>query len=389
MADENKKDEYDSRIKKHRLRIRVIIILLFIVAVVIAVVSVVKKTKSQYGSYEVLNTQVRDDSGYAEFVRFGRSYVKYGRDGAACWDFEGQSKWNYAYQLNQPCVDICGGYMVIAGTNDNKAYLFNNEGYVTDISTGLPIMQINVSSQGLIVAMTDDADSTHISMFDKDGNKIFDIKSAIENDGVPVSMSVSDDGEKLVASFTAVEGQQLKTSVVFYNFGTVGQSENERVVGGYDTYGQQIVSKVEFINSTTAVAFGQKMLSFYQVKEYPKLLADVSLDYEIKKIFYSDSYVGLVYMDDSNRNMIDVFNTSGEKTVTLEVPDGYVNYAFASSAVMMYGEESCRLVDFSGKEIFGYTFEDRITALIPASGNDRYVYITPGKIMVIKLKYGG
>lgn len=389
MADENRNNQYDSRIRKHKNRIRLIIILLCVVAAVVAVISIVKNARSKYGSYTVLNTQVREDSGFAEFIKFGSGYVKYGRDGAVCWDFEGNVKWNYAYQLNQPCVDVCDGYMVIAGVNDNKAYLFNNDGYVADISTGLPVMQINVSSQGLIVAMTDDADATHINMFDKEGNKIFDIKSTMEGDGIPVSMSVSDDGEKLVASYAEMDGQQLKSSVVFYNFGEVGQSENERIVGGYDTYGQQIVSKVEFINNDTAVAFGQQTMSFFKVKEYPKHLADVSVDYEIKKILYSDSCVGLVYADESNENKIDIFSASGEKTSTFQMPDEYSDCVFASSAVMMYGDDSCRLVDFNGKEIFKYTFDDSITELIPASGNDRYIYITPGRIMMIELKYGG
>lgn len=389
MTDENRKDQYDSRIKKHKGRVRLIIILICLVLVAAAAISIVKKTKSSYGSFKILSTLVREDSGFAEIVRFGNSYVKYGRDGAACWDLDGNSRWNYAYQLNQPCIDICGEYMVIAGVDDNKVYLFDGDGYVADISTGLSIMQVNVSSQGLIVAMVDDSDATHINMYDKDGSKIFDVKATMEGEGAPVSIAVSDDGEKLVVSFTAVEGQQLKTSVVFYNFGVVGQSQNERIVGGFDIYGGQIVSKVEFINTDTAVAFGQQTISFYNIKEYPKHLADVSIDYEIKKILYSSDNVGLLYTDENNRNRIDIFNASGEKIQTVDVPDGYTNYAFSDSALMMYNDESCRLVDFRGKEIFKYTFDDGITELIPVSGNNRYIYITPGKIMTIELKYGG
>ena len=86
-------------------------------------------------------------------------------------------------------------------------------------------------------------------MYNQDGSKIYNIKTTVEGDGVPVSMSVSDDGSKLVVAYTAVKGQELATSVVFYNFDEVGQNEVERIVGGYDTYGNQLVSKVEFINS--------------------------------------------------------------------------------------------------------------------------------------------
>ena len=388
MAEENKNEKYDRRIEKHRSRVKRIIIIAGVTAVIAVVVGVIWKIRSRFGSFSIVSTQIREESGYTEYMVFGDGFVRYGRDGAVFCGTDGETVWNYSYQLNEPCIDICEGYLVIAGKNDTKAYLFNTDGYVADISTPFPIMQINVSGQGLIVALCDDSEAQHIDMFDKDGNKIFDVKATMDGDGVPVSMAVSDDGEKLVASYTSIDGQKLKTSVVFYNFGEVGQSENERVVGGYDTYGQQIVSRVDFINSDTAVAFGQNIISFYRVGEYPKLLADVNVDYEIKKIFYSEKNVGVVHTDGSN-NKIDIFNADGEKTAVIDVPEGYSNFEFAGSDVVMYGDNNVRLADFKGREAFSHTFEDGITEFIPLSDDEEFLYVAPEKVMVIKLRYGG
>lgn len=256
------------------------------------------------------------------------------------------------------------------------------------VNTALPISQINVSSQGLVAAILTDGTASNINMYNQDGSKIYNIKTTVEGDGVPVSMSVSDDGSKLVVAYTAVKGQELATSVVFYNFDEVGQNEVERIVGGYDTYGNQLVSKVEFINSDTVAAFGENIISFFRINEYPKQLKDIDIDYRIRKIFYSGSYVGVCHSTD-NGTTVDVYDTSGNTVMTREVSDDYNNFAFGESTLVMYGADKCSIVNMKGKEIFQYDFEDDIIDLIPLDGNTGFLYHSSGRMQQIVLKHGG
>lgn len=386
--DDSGHDDYGRRIKQHRARIRVAIMGAGILCVLVIIIISIIKYNMNYGSYTVKASADINDSGYTRYLNFGGGFVRYSRDGISLYSYDGTRRWDRTYEINNPLTDVCGNYLAIADAGGSEIYLFNKDGYVAAVNTALPISQINVSSQGLVAAILTDGTASNINMYNQDGSKIYNIKTTVEGDGVPVSMSVSDDGSKLVVAYTAVKGQELATSVVFYNFDEVGQNEVERIVGGYDTYGNQLVSKVEFINSDTVAAFGENIISFFRINEYPKQLKDIDIDYRIRKIFYSGSYVGVCHSTD-NGTTVDVYDTSGNTVMTREVSDDYNNFDFGESTLVMYGADKCSIVNMKGKEIFQYDFEDDIIDLIPLDGNTGFLYHSSGRMQQIVLKHGG
>lgn len=391
-ASENTEDwheDYTGRIKLHRAKVRGIIMAAAVAAVIVVVVVCIVRYNSGYGSYSVRSSVALNDNGYARYVSFGGGYVRYSRDGIALYDYDGTRQWDRTYEINNPTTDICGSYMVIADIEGSEIYLFDESGYVTTINTALPILQINVSSQGLVVATLKDSNASNINMYNKDGSKIYNIKTTVDGDGVPVSMAVSNDGKKLVVAYTAIDGQELATSVVFYNFDEVGQNEVERIVGGYDTYGSQLVSEVEFINDDTAVAFGENVISFFRISEYPKLLTDVEIDYTIRKIFYSSKYVGIYYVSDDGEGKANVYDTSGALVMSVNVEEQFDSFDFTDEELLMYGDDACRIVNMKGKTIFDYVFEDGITNLIPLSKSTEFLYHNAKAMQKITLKHGG
>lgn len=381
--------EYDDRLKKHRIRVRVIAAASAAAVIVAVVVLCLVNYNSGYKSYAVKSSSARNDSGYAKYLKFGGGYVRCSRDGIAMYSYDGVQQWNKTYEMNDPVTDVCGSYMAVANTGGNEIYLFDQNGYISTVNTALPIVQLSVSSRGMVAATLEDSKAAYINMYDPEGEKIYNIKSTVSGDGVPVSMEVSPDGHLLMVAFTSVAGHELATSVVFYNFGEVGQSEIERVVAGYDTYGGQLVADVRFINSGAAVALGENTVSFFKVGEYPKLTADVEFEYEINKVFYSDKYVGLEYIDGSNAHKISVYDTSGGLAATLEAGGKYSQYVFAGDCVMMYGENNLRLVNLKGRVLYEGSFEDGIVELIPVSGENEFICLSPDKLLHIELKHGG
>ena len=388
-ADTDDNDNYIDRIKLHRMRVRGIIIAAVVIAAIAVAVVCIVKYNSDYGSYRVRASVALNDNGYTRYISFGGGYVRYSRDGAALFSYDGVRVWDRSYEINNPAVDVCQGYMAIADIEGTQIYLFNEDGYEATVSTALPIAQISVSSQGLVAAILNDGSASYINMYNKDGSKIYNIKTTVDGDGVPVSMAVSNDGKKLVVSYTAVSGQELATSVVFYNFDEVGQSEVERIVGGYDTYGSRLVSKVEFINDDTAVAFGENVISFFRIDEYPKLLTDVETEFTTKKIFYSSKYVGRFYQTDDGSTKADVYDASGERVLSADVEEQYTSFDFTDEGLLMYGENMCKLLNMKGNTVFEYEFEDGIIGILPLSGNTEFLYHSSKAMQKISLKRGG
>ena len=373
------------REKKQNNRIKVGLIIAAIAIVAVIVVCVVKK-KTYYESYKTESSFRRNDTGYAEYVYFGNHIVRCSKDGIAAFDDDGNQIWNNTYEVNNMEVQHSGSYLAVADMNGNRIYTFDKDGYVTEINTALPILQMCVSKAGYVVVILEDKNADYINMYSIEGKKIYTIKKAIEIDGLPVSISVSEDGEKLVAAFTKINGTEISTSVVFYNFNEVGQNENERVVGGFD-YGNRLVGCVRFIDATTVVAFAEDKISIYSIVEYPKLVKEISVDYRMEYIFTGNSYVGTLHKEtDRGNSILEVYNTSGNQVLKEEIEGDYTTFKFSGKNVLMYNDKECRIINTKGKEVFEHSFEDGIIDMIPLSDTKNFLVTDREYIRKIKLK---
>lgn len=385
--EEKGREDYDKKLRAHKLKNYGIMAVMAVFVVVLIVVIAVINYVNSYSDYTVENSARRTDSGYAVYLSDESGYIKCSRDGAAAFSFGGTQKWNKTYEINSLEVDECGKYFAVAGIGGSDIYIFNRDGYVSSVNTALPIVKISVSEQGLVVAILEDKDADYINMYDKDGNKIYTIKTTAESDGIPTDISVSPDGKKLAVAFTSVKGLDLSTSVVFYNFDEVGQNENERIVGGFDSYNNQLVGEVQFLNGTTVVAAAENIISFYMVKEYPKLVKNIEITDKIEQIFYSDTNFAYVYIDEeNNKRVLCVYDTAGEKIFAKEVSESYTSFCFTEDGIMMYGGTKFMLINKKGKELISDEFETEISRILQAGDNKEYVFITLDKLYKIKFK---
>lgn len=384
----NETEDYEGRIKKHRFRTRFIVIGLIAVAIVTTATVMINKYRSGYGHYVALNSLMYEESDNASYVPFDGGYIRYSRDGASMVTYAGEQRWNRTYQMDNPVIDVCGKYAVVANIKGTDYFLFDASGYVASVNTAMPIISAKVSSQGLVCVVLEGDGATYISMFDKEANRVYSIKSTIEGDGVPVSIDVSPNGEMLMVAYTALNSQELATSVVFYSFNEVGQNEAERIVAGYDTYGDGLISRVVFLSETSAVAIGERVISFFKITEYPKLAADVAVNGTIRQVFYSSKYVGMTVADENQKESVLVYDRSGNLKYQAPTEASYNRYALCDSGIMMYNDSQAQLVTFTGRKMYSGEILEGTSAVFSLSGNDEYLIIGGNKIERIKMKHG-
>lgn len=344
--------------------------------------------EKDYTGYTVLGSTDRADSKSASYARYGDGFVRYSRDGIAYYSADNIPQWNAAYELQSPVLDVRGDYCAVAGVGGSKIYVFNKNGAVMSVDTALSIITISVSAKGYVAAILEDSNSQYIDMYDTAGDKVYHIKTSIQGNGIPTDISISDDGAKLIVAYATVEGNQVNTSVAFYNFGEVGKNEAERLVGGYDQYEGMLVPMVEFVNSGTAVAFATGKVSIYTISQYPKLIADIVPQEEIHGVFYSGEYLGLVFAnhDSGHPYVIEVYDLKGTMLLSYEIEKNYKEYCFVGTNILMYDDNDAYLVSLEGRQRFGYSFSTAIDSLIPVSGDNVYVYITSRKVQKIELQ---
>lgn len=346
------------------------------------------KAEPVYSGYSVISSTDRADSRNASYAAYGDGFVRYSRDGIAYYNANGVAQWNASYELQLPLLDIREDYCAVAGIGSSQIYVFNKEGAVMSVDTTLSIITVSVSARGYVAAILEDADAQYIDMYDTLGEKVYHIKTSIEGNGIPTDISVSDDGAKLMVAYSTVEGSKISTSIAFYNFGEVGKNEAERLVGGFEQYSGMLVPMVQFVDSSTAVAFATGKISIYTISEYPELIADITLEENIYGVFYSKQYIGMIFPNHRQGYpyIICVYDFKGNLILKYEIEKNYKEYLFVGNNILMYDDYDVRLVSLKGTERFADTFDTAIDSLLPVSGDKEYVYINSRKVQKIRLE---
>jgi hypothetical protein len=213
------------------------------------------------------------------------------------------------------------------------------------------------------------------------------VKTTLSGDGYPLDVSISDDATKLITSYVYVDGNSIKSKIVFYNFSSVGQNEADRVVGGFNL-DNTLVPEVKFVNDTCAVAVGENILSIYKIKEYPALLKDISIDSEIDRVFISNDYIGLVLKNSNSGNIYKmvVYNTAGNKILETTFNTEYKTIKFDGKSIIMYNDTTFTLMNLNGKIQLDQSFDLPVKSILSLGSKGNYMLISSKYIQEIKLK---
>lgn len=340
-----------------------------------------------YTGCMTLQSTDRADSRSASYVKYGDGFLRYSKDGIAYYNADNIPQWNASYEIQQPVIDIREDYCAVAGVGDSWIYVFNKSGAVMSVDTVLPIISVSVAANGCVAAILEDGNTQYIDMYDTTGEKAYRIKTTISGNGVPMSISISNDAVKLMVAYTDIDNNNISTSVAFYNFGEVGKNMAERLVGGFDQYDGMLVPQVRFITADTAIAVATGKLSIYSINQYPKLMTDIAFGKELHGMFYSQNYIGLVFENHESGYPYEVmiYDLKGTLAGDFSIETDYKKYGFVEDNVLMYDDNDMLLYGLDGTQRFGHVFDAAIDSLIPVSGDDTYVYINSRKVQKIKL----
>jgi hypothetical protein len=379
---------YRKKIAAHKRRMIGLGVSAVVLVVVIVMVISYMIDSISYADYSVNITVSRDDSETTKYTEYKDGYLRYSNDGIAYHNSKGNSVWDKTFSMQKPQVKVCGDTVAVGDINGSSIYVFNASGMLGSIDTSLNITQIEVTKQGLVAAVLEDNEANYINLYDTSGDKIYSVKTSLSGDGYPLDISVSEDGTKLVASFLYVSGESMKTNVVFYNFSEVGQNETERIVGGFNHYGDTIVGDVFFMDDKTAVAVGENVISIYKIKEYPKLYKEITVDNEIERVVFSDEYIGIVEKNEESGDMYKmvVYNATGGKECQISFSTQYDNIELDGRTIVMSNDSLFTIVNFKGKELAKIQTELPITSLLTLGKRGSYILVNSKYVQFIKLK---
>lgn len=373
---------------------------IIIIIVLIILVTTALGGYFYYRNHEFKNYSVgwqrdldRSDSSFTEFLNFGSHILKYTKDGATCIDSKGKDVWIESYEMKNPIAATNGDYAAIADQQGNSIYICDKTGCLGVATTNLPIVKITISGKGVVAAVLEDQKANYIDYYRKDGTALdITIKGLLGGEvGYPLDISLSPDGTKLIGSFVYIENGALKSRVAFYDFSEIGKNVSSRFVGAFhDLYANSIIPRVRFLDEVYSCAFANDSLSFFSSSNAlsPELIKNIPVEEEIKSIFYSPQYVGIIVEATSGEYdyRMDIYKSNGDKVFSDSFTYDYQGADIDGDHIFLYNEDSCRVYNIWGGLKFEGNFDFTVSKVTNGSLPNTLIVMGPQTMKEIKLQ---
>lgn len=398
MAEKNKRgfrtvaqtdmEEYEHKLREHRIKIvkRTVIIILVVLAVVAGIGLFM--ALRHYESFDVLASTSRADTEATHFADFKGNILKYSNDGAFYTDAANGLIWNQTYEMANPQIDICGNYLTIYDKKGSMFYILTPEGLQSKIETTMPIEQVCIAGQGTVaVLMTKDA-AGYVALYDRTGKNL--VQGAIhgEKKGYPIAIALSQDAIKLAVSMLDINAGSVKSTVAFYNFGSVGQNEIDHVVGA-SSFDNTVIPEMEFVSNDRLVAFSDAGLLYFEGTQKPQQAGEVPFEKQVKSIFYNHYYIGVVTSneDEAVTHHLSVYDMRGSLVMEKDFSLEYTEIEFLSNnEICIRNENTCDIYSIRGVYKFHHEFKDTIYKVIPGNSGLNYTFILEDTTEKVRLK---
>lgn len=364
--------------KKKRLVTGILIIFVLIFVLLIM-------NKKSYHNYKVLFTSEQEDIVSTKYIEMDGQILRYTPDGASLVSNEMNTIWSELYEMQNPIADVHGTSAVVADKDGTLMKIFGEDGLTGSISTSYSIIKVRVSPTGLVSAILDEGDQTWINFYASDGSLIVENQTRVEDPGYPMDVAVSEDGLIMMVAYQFVDGGNTTCYVAFYNFGDMGQNQDDRIVSGY-TYEGVVVPQVQSLGEGCFVAFRNDGFTLYTGKQIPKEIKTVEVEKEIISTFYNEDNIGLVFKNEGVDQLytMEVYSASGNLKFKKDFNIPYTTIKMSGDSIVMYNSSQICMLNSRGVEKYSGTVDGNIKDFFKIGWN-KYLLVLDSGVNVVKL----
>lgn len=398
MAEKNKRgfrtvgdadmEEYKQKIREHRLKVlKRTAVCTLIVLLVVTGLGLFMAFR-HYEDYDVRSSVERSDTEATRFAEFGGNILKYSNDGAFYTDTANELIWNQTYEMSNPQIDTCEDYLVIYDKGGTKIYILTAAGLKGSIETTMQIKQVCVASQGTVAVLMKKEKASYLALYDKEGNNLAEGEIHGEKGGYPVAIAFSNDAIKLAVSMLDINDGNVKTTVAFYNYGSVGQNEIDNCVGAISFAGM-VIPELEYVSSDKMIAFGDSEIAIFEGTQKPQLAIEIPLGVQAKSIFYNENYFGVVSSNEGETvsNHLAVYDMRGSLVLEKDFTQEYDKIEFLSNnEICVRSENVCDIYTIRGVYKFHYEFDQSLHYILPGGTGLNYTLVLGDATEKVRLK---
>mgnify|MGYP003194484996 CR=1 FL=1 len=370
--------------KFRRAKVRRILVL--IVLIILAVCGTYLLLKNQsYGHARTAAEYSSDISDTSNYAQFANGIVRYNRDGVAFLNNKNEEQWIQPTQLQNPVITVKEESFAVADNGGNNILVFSEEGLRGEIETTLPIEKISISDQGIVSVLMRNGSTPSIITYDAAGNILAEIQITQGTMGYPTAMEMSDDGNTLAVSYLYLDGVNIKSRVIYYNFGEAGQENADNIVSS-EEYDNTVMADIFFMGGGRSVAVGDNSFVIYRGTDTPQPEKTIVIDQEIQSVFHSDQYIGFILLNQEKSGYeVRLYNRIGEQLISREIPGNYSNVKMDGDEIIMFEGSRCCIVTATGIIKYDGNLDVDALEIFRTFGVNRYYVMSVDELRVIYL----
>ena len=281
--------------------------------------------------------------------------------------------------MQNPMADVRGERAVIADRDGTSMRIYGKDGLEGSVTTSYSIVKARISSNGLVAAILDGGGDTWINFYASDGSLIAENQTKIDDPGFPLDVAVSDDGQIMMVAYQFVDGGDTTSYVAFYNFGDVGQNEDDRIVSGYH-YEGVVIPQIQYLSNSRSVALRDNGFTLYRGKQIPKETKTIEVEKEIVSTFYDDDTIGMVFKNDDSENLysMEVYSADGKLKFRREFDVPYTTIRMSDGYIIMYNSSQVAVLEDDGTEKYNGTVEGTLNDFFKIGWNRYFMVLDTG-----------
>lgn len=381
-------EELKQKVREHKKKQLKRVAIIVGVCLAIIVVSYVIAQVKTYSKYKTIDSIERSDTSATQFTLFRGKILKYSNDGAIYTDAENNTIWNQTFEMDSPMIAMADDYVAFADVDGQGVYILNEDGLQGTVNTNMSIKKLDIAQRGTIAVLMENQKTSYIALYNIKGDKLAEGAIHMENSGYPLDIALSANGENLAVSILDINAGSVKTTLSFYNFGSVGQNKIDNIVNTYSFAGN-VIPTLEYVDDSTMLAFSDHGVMIFKGAQVPEQTQEVLVSTEIKSIFHDDSYFGLVLQDnevENGRKMV-VYDMNGSEVTSVSLDMGYEKaYFLKNHEICLQDDNKCQIYTRHGVKKFETEFQADLYFVMSQMGVRNYTAFLEGSTEKIRCK---
>lgn len=381
-------EEIDAKIREHRFGIYRRMAIIGITVIALCVGTQLWMEMRSYSSYSVLSSVDRNGSSAARYETFLGNIIEYSNDGINYVDGQNEQIWNQSFEMTSPVIEMCEDYLTVYDQSGTEIYIMTEAGLQEKIETSKPIQKVCIAEQGTIAVLMKENDVSYVKLYDKKGKELANGEFYGSKGGCPIDIALSHDAKKMAVDIIDVNGGSVKSTITFYNFGSVGQNEIDNNVGSF-SFDNVFIPDIAYMADNCMVAMGDEKFIIFGGKEKPKVIKEIPIEQELKSVFYNENYIGVTYESEKEGSTyhIKVYDIKGKIVMENDTELFYDTIRFLSNnEICVRNEEQCELFTKHSVKKFSYTFDNRFLYAESLDRYQNYLLIFQGTTEEVRLK---